>query len=282
MDERKAQQARQALYNDLESGRTTPEAAEDQARALGVEALTPNLDLARFDPMNETHWTLAMAVAWITWADLERVRDCLPRWREIHRSWFWREHVDANSDIGAHARSGWFLEQTHKGEAPLLYLSLCEACEASEGAPLNSAQRHTVYEARQQLWAHLAASKISATTIHKGAPHAIPAYEWPHLEAGEHRERDALYLRRDAWMGPRYDSDVLLPHIDLLRLWPKPTAKRRGRPKTVGADVEAGIAKLRSDGRDVASMGDKALASELKRIGVETSPRTAGRIKRGA
>jgi hypothetical protein len=278
----KSREARRGLYRELESGRTTPEAAEDRARALGLEALTPTLDPAHFDPMSETHWTLAMAVAWVAWADLERVRDCLPRWRERHRSWFWREHVDANSESGAKIRGGWFLEQTHKGEAPLLYLSLCEASEASEGAPHNEAQRVTVHEAKRQLWACLAAGKISATTIYKGAPHAIPACEWPHLEAGELGERDALYLRRDAWMGLRYDSDVLLPHADLLRLWPTPTAKKRGRPPTKGAQVEAGIAKLKREGVDVESMSDKALAKALRAKGVKASPRTAGRKKRGA
>lgn len=220
MDEREAREARQALFNDLESGRTTPEAADDRARALGLEALTPSLDAAHFDPMSETYWTLAMAVAWIAWADLERVRECMPNWREKHLSWFWREYVDANAESGAQVRSGWFLERTHKGEAPLLYLSLCEASKAGEGAPPDLPQRHTVHEAKKQLWERLSSGEITATTLFNGAPHAIPAHEWTHLQADEHLERDALYLSHDAYLGPRYVSDVLLPRAGVLRLWP--------------------------------------------------------------
>jgi hypothetical protein len=282
MNEREKRDAREALYGDLANNRTTPNEAEDKARALGLEPLTPALDTARFDPMRETHWTLAMVVSWIAWADLERVRDCLPRWRQQHQSWFWRECIEGDGAGGVRERRGWLLEQTHKGEAPLLFLSICEAVEASEGAPSNAAQRFALNEANRLLWEKLAAGELKATTIFQAAPHVIPSHEWAFLRSGEHRYRDALYLDPDSWNGPRYVSDVLLPRDDVLRLWPATPAKRRGRRPGVGAKAETQIKAMRNEGVNVDAMGEKKLARALGARGVKISPRQAGRKKKGA
>lgn len=284
MNEREKRDAREALYGDLAGDRTTPNEAEDKARVLGLEPLTPALDTARFNPMRETHWTLAMVVSWIAWADLERVRDCLPRWRQQHQSWFWREFIEGDGAGGLRERRGWLLEQTHKGEAPLMFLSLCEAVEASEGAPLDSTKRYTINEAKRLLWEKLGAGDLMAVTMLDGVPTPIPAHEWPFLDHLEHRGADLLRAGRDMFAPARiYEAnDVLLPRDDVLRHWPATAAKRRGRKPVVGAKAEAQIQAMRSEGVDVDAMGEKKLARELSARGVKISPRQAGRKKKGA
>lgn len=232
MNEADKRKAREALFDDLSNDKTTPEEAEARARELGLEPITPTLDPALFDPMRETHWTLAMAVSWIAWADLDRVRECLPRWRAQDQDWSWREFIVGDGAGGSTVRAGYLLERTHKGESPLLFLSVCEAVEASEGAPLNSAQRHTINEAQRLLWEKLGSGELTASTVFNGAPHVIPAHEWAFLRAGEHRDRDVLYLDRDSWLGPRYDSDVIVPRDDVLKRWPAPQS-------TAGAETRA-------------------------------------------
>jgi hypothetical protein len=54
---------------------------------------------------------------------------------------------------------------------------------------------------------------------------------------------------------------------------------KRGRPVSIGAEARDGIERLKSKGVDIDKMGDKKLARALKAIGVEVSPRTAGRQK---
>lgn len=233
MNEREKRDAREGLYGDLANDRTTPNEAEDKARALGLEPLTPALDTARFDPMRETHWTLAMVVSWIAWADLERVRDCLPRWRQQHQSWFWRECIEGDGAGGLRERRGWLLEQTHKGEAPLMFLSLCEAVEASEGDPLDSTKRYTINEAKRLLWEKLGAGDLIAVTMLDGVPTPIPAHEWPFLDHLEHRGADLLRAGRDMFAPARtYDAnDVLLPRERVLTLWRAPVPTVAGEAK---------------------------------------------------
>jgi len=284
MNEQEKCDAREALFDDLANDRTTPSEAEVKARALGLEPLTPTLDQADFDPIRETHWTLTMVVSWIAWGDLERVRDCLPRWRQQHQSWFWRECVEGDGAGGLRERRGWLLEQTHKGEAPLMFLSLCEAVEASEGDPLDSTKRYTINEAKRLLWEKLGVGDLTAVTMLDGVPTPIPAHEWPFLDHLEHRGADLLRAGRDMFALARtYDAnDVLLPRGDVLRHWPATVAKRRGRKPVVGAKAVAQIQAMRSEGVDVDAMGEKKLARALGARGVKISPRQAGRIKRGA
>lgn len=216
---------RDRLFAELSDGALDPPEAERRAAELGLGELTPRLDPARFDPMRETHWTLAMAVAWIAWADLERVRDCLPRWRERHQSWFWRECIEGDGNGGLRERSGWLLEQTHKGEAPLMFLSLCEAIEASEGAPPDAAQRSTIHDARADLWAKLDAADLAAIAMVNGTPSSIPKHEWAFLQLIEHQGADVLRAGRDMFMpATTYNAnEVLLRRDDVLRIWPAPT-----------------------------------------------------------
>jgi hypothetical protein len=282
MNEREKRAAREVLYNCLANGRTTPAKAEVEAHKLGLAPLTPALDLACFDPMGETYWTLAMAVSWIAWADLGRVRDCLPRWREQHQSWVRREYTEDNGDGSLRNRAGWFLERTYEGKAPFLMLQIREAINADEGLPFDPAQRHTIYAARHLLWEKLGNGELTATVIFDGAPHAIPAHEWPRLYSSASHDRDILYLGRDFWQGPRYDSDVLVRRDDVLRLWPAQARKQRGRKPSVGAAAKVQIDAMRAEGMNVDGLSQKELAKKLGGRGVKISPRHAAAVRAAA
>lgn len=218
--------ARDLLFDDLSHGRIEPAEAEARASELGLSPLNPALEVAKYDPMVENFWTLAMAVAWIAWRDIDRVRDVLPSWRRDHQDWFYREYRVPDDAGGWRKRAGWILERVHKGEAPFMFLSLCEAIDASEGNPLDPAMRLTIRTAREQLWQRLGDGELAATTAIEGAGIVqIPAHEWAFLAHGESRERDVLYVRNDTWRGPKYAGDVLIPRKSLLTLWPGEVAQ---------------------------------------------------------
>ena len=190
--------ARDLLFDDLSHGRIEPAQAELRARELGLRPLNSELDVTQYDPMAENHWTLAMAVAWIAWRDIDRVRDVLPSWRRDHQDWFHSEYRVPDGAGGWSNRAGWILERVHKGEAPFMFLSLCEAIDASEGNPIDPAMRLTIRAAREQLWQRLGDGELAATTVIDGAGIVqIPAHEWAFLEHGEiSRARRALYPER--------------------------------------------------------------------------------------
>ncbi|MEQ1819535.1 MAG: hypothetical protein ABL871_13080 [Terricaulis sp.] len=252
-----------------------------KATELGLGSLTPTLDPAHFDPMRESHWTLAMVVAWIAWADFEHVRDCLPRWREQHQSWYWREYMEGDESGGWRKRGGWLLEQTHKGEAPLMFLSLCEAVAASEGVSPDSAQRLSIHDARLDLWDKLAAGDLTAVTMRDGAPRQIAAHEWPFLHHLTHRDADVLRAGRDLFVpAVTYDANgILMRRDDVLRLWPSQPQRRRGRKPGVGLKAKEQIEAMRAEDLPVDKLSQKELAKALKQRGVIISSRQAAKIR---
>jgi hypothetical protein len=52
---------RDDLIDDVQNGRMSPEAAEEEAARLGLPPLAPVPDPASYNPMVETWWTLVMA-----------------------------------------------------------------------------------------------------------------------------------------------------------------------------------------------------------------------------
>lgn len=117
-----------------------------------------------------------------------------------------------------------------------------------------------------------------------GAPlEQIPGLQW---SAHGGLQLKAGYTGLAAfWPGKSETAAFIWISVDaeqLLRIWPEQGAKRRGRPPTKASLVKQAIDDLREEGVDVDALGDKALARKLKAAGVNASPRTLGRIKRGA
>src|SRR3954462_8238264 len=82
---------RDKLFEDVRYGRITPDEAEAKAKRLGLEPLAPQPDPADFNPMGETWWTLAMAVAWIASRSHTEVLRVWDQYRLQCSDWHFRE-----------------------------------------------------------------------------------------------------------------------------------------------------------------------------------------------
>jgi hypothetical protein len=71
----KAQALRDELFRRASIGELTGDQADVEAVRLGLGSLSRRPGPEEFRPEIETHWTLSMAVAWITYLDLDEVRE---------------------------------------------------------------------------------------------------------------------------------------------------------------------------------------------------------------
>src|SRR5687768_9991396 len=56
-------------------GKISPEEAENEAAAKGSKPFASQPEMPAFDPMQESRWTITMAIAWIAWRDTGLVRE---------------------------------------------------------------------------------------------------------------------------------------------------------------------------------------------------------------
>lgn len=118
-------------------------------------------------------------------------------------------------------------------------------------------------------------------TADGGPLEQIPGLQWS--EHGGLRLKPGVTGLAAFWPGKSESPAFVWLSVDtkqLLRLWPQQDAKRRGRPPTKGPQAAQAIEALREGGVNVSAMGDKALARELRTVGVVVSPRTVGRKRR--
>jgi hypothetical protein len=198
-------------------GKVTPQEAEAEARAKGFEPFERQPELPAFDPMRESRWTIVMAVAWIAWRDIRRVRENCAGFRSECSHWIFREWNEPDENGGAFVqRAGWFLESWH--EATTVRLSLLETIlKAREELPPTF--QMPVREAEEVLWRALSDGHLTAEALNEdGRPVDIPAREWSYLKLFEDGKRDALRYgaldRRDPF------TEVKLRRDDLIVLWP--------------------------------------------------------------
>ena len=184
-----------------------------------------------FDPMRETWWTLAMAVAWIAWRSPKRVRENWNAYRAECWDWYFREWREGP---GGHTFGGYFLEQ--RKASTLVRLGLSEAFEDHQGQA--AAPGMTVKDAIDALWVGLGEGLFQATGIStKTADRVpIPEYEWPDLQHIEERDRDVLRFWREGHLPSGGYDKVLLPGGALVQLWvpQRPKTSRPHLPPTAG------------------------------------------------
>ncbi|MEQ1608666.1 MAG: hypothetical protein ABL956_06830 [Hyphomonadaceae bacterium] len=224
------------MFEKLENGLINPEKAEVTAKRRRLGPLNPLPDPADHDPMRSTHWTLAMTVAWISWRDMERVREVSPDWRKQLKAWVHRDLQVPDADGRYGKQSGWRLEPAHKDFPPLLEMSLSEAAEVSEGTTSARLQRMTIRQALSELWDELARGKIEGTTVVGGKPWTIPATEWGLLEPHELGGRDVLIVRSATTSRLMYEELVVLLRRDVLELWPEQETVHQS-PQLVRHDI---------------------------------------------
>lgn len=151
-----------------------------------------------------------MAIAWIAFRKMDKVRDWWDEYRSNCRDWRISRYPDPVT--GVH-RTGWILETRKRATLASLYMSVF--IDADEWNELVASPR----EAARALWdalrdEYLAASGIDPET---GRRVAIPALDWHELKPVQaHGEVDEL---RHHQLGTGF-RDVLLAAADLQRCWP--------------------------------------------------------------
>lgn len=171
---------REALIGLVMDGVMTSKEAEKFKESWGLAPLSEYPDPTTFDPLRLPTWTFAMAVAWIAWRDIGRVRETRDDYRE--HCWEW---VDLDRVVAV--RGG---EESYKinGEElrPLkpvsaTSLGLLEALGTDE----RGGQLFSVKSAREDLWRALALGNITATGLDRRGrlfrfpPTSGPISNWP-------------------------------------------------------------------------------------------------------
>lgn len=209
---------RDELISLVRYGKIKPEEAEAEAAAYGLPPFESKPSLPAFDPLQESRWSLAMAVAWIAWRDIELVRENCPGIRSEWWYWYfreWNEPVDGGTSFAR--RAGWFLEA--RPEATTVWLSVSETLMRTRGELPPSFQMK-VSEAEKVLWRSLSQGDLTAEALNeRDRPVDIPAREWSYLKLFEDGKRDVL--KYDALDRATPFTKVKLKRDDLLRLWPE-------------------------------------------------------------
>lgn len=143
----KSQQLKERLLERAKYGEITGEQADAEAMRLGLGSLSREPGDGEFRPEAEANWTLPMAVAWITYRDLEVVREWSAPFRENCLDWRW-QRWRAGTD--GHIHEGWYLEQRSKPTLPQLVLSAVCDQEADGKQPAMP-----FHEDRKALWTTL-------------------------------------------------------------------------------------------------------------------------------
>ena len=164
---------RDELISLARHGKVTPEEAEAEAQASGLEPFEHQLELPAFDPMHEPWWTIAMAVAWIAWRDLKRVRENCAGFRKECTHWIfreWKQPVEGGTKFAVQA--GWFLETL--SPPTTVRLLLMEAALVARGEVPATSQM-SVRDAEAALWRALSECHLVAAGLdEEGRPQKFP------------------------------------------------------------------------------------------------------------
>jgi len=205
---------RDELVTRVRKGELTPEEAEDEASRLGLEPLRQNPDPEDFDPMNEPHWTLPMAVAWIAYRTPEAVREYWDVYRSKCWDWIFKENW---SGPDRKAYSGHVLEL--RDRATLEDLKLDEIIGGFLGD--DGSREISVPEAIKALKDALGIPILPASGVNSstGKREALPADIWQDLEFGVKDDRD-IVRSRPVRGGSDYRFEHLtVPSGAMMQLW---------------------------------------------------------------
>jgi len=238
-----AEQARAKLFDDLYFGRIEPDEAEDLAEQQGVGPLKPRPSPSVYeanDPNHLARWSICMAVSWIAWRDLDRVREACDAFRRECYSWQrhrWQESNGVRARAarrkgeGVESGEGWKLEKL--GDATI------EGLLDVELDPDAKPKYHSVTDAKDRLWSAAVEGRIIADGIKAvdGTPVDIPCSEWRFLVTREHLPFDVagncsrpVDLAIPAGPLDRIYCEVGFSRGRLLELWPADCAAPTSNP----------------------------------------------------
>jgi hypothetical protein len=245
---------RAQLFEDLRNGHRdgkefNPDEAERIAAELGLEPLNPLPDPRQFDPHRLSHFSLFMAIAWIAWRDLDRVRAFDNDYRRQHKRWMFREAPPRRvisrepgrgrriEEIQSNEPGGWWLEDMKDAS---LYDLKFEALH-------RSAEPHhlSISDALASLWVAASDGKISGEAIRVADNTVvdIPSREWRLLKPREDSDlRAGPYgLVVDLSMEPSSLTSmygaVAFPRATLLQLWPARGASPSSSPNEMATHL---------------------------------------------
>jgi hypothetical protein len=203
---------RDILLDQVRRGQKTPEQAEQAAAMQGFGPLATKLDPVAFDPDQMLWWSLPMAVAWIAWRKSASVSEHCAEYEEPHTRWVpgsWNVLINGGEEV----------ERIDGHELKTLG-------PPTLGRLLQPpATRAAVVDAEQQLFAGLAAGRITAIAKDaEGNAVEIPKREWPYLELFEDGQKDVfkrgdlLDSGLDSWQA---FSEIKLSRDELKQVWPE-------------------------------------------------------------
>ncbi|MFN8831657.1 MAG: hypothetical protein ACK5W0_17565 [Labrys sp. (in: a-proteobacteria)] len=203
---------RDELIDAVRHGRKFPYEADTEALRLGLEPLSFEPNPAAFDPMRETFWTPAMAIAWIASRTTHAVREMWNAYRAECRDWHFR---DWRVGLDGPIHSGYFLET--RRPATLMTLRLIEAMSRQRD---ESPGKMTVADAIGALMTALQEGQITASglPLGSGSRATVAPAEWHDLEHFEEDEEDQFHGRPGVEYRGGY-STVLLPRATIIGLW---------------------------------------------------------------
>jgi hypothetical protein len=218
---------RNEIISLVRHGTMTPEQAEAHALAKGWEPFATRPEMPAFDPMRESRWTIAMAIAWIAWRDDELVRQNSLKFSSECWDWVWRKwNQPTNAGTEFTLRAGWFLEQWNEPTAIRL---LIQEVGLKRRNSLPETARLSVAKAEEVLWEALGVECLVAEALDaNGRPTAVPAREWSYLKLFEERKRDVI--KYDALDRTPPYTEVKFKRVDVLRLWPAVSQYRELKP----------------------------------------------------
>jgi hypothetical protein len=207
--------ARDDILHRAQIGELTPDQAEAEAGKAGIGPLAEEPPLPQFDPMEEPHWTLAMALAWVIWTDPDRVRSY---WNDYRRKcWVWRYRENRVPPDGQ-IQKGWHLEQ----EKPVSLHDVW-TCESSRSPSDDKATS----EALDALLKAFQAGKLVATGIPYRQEHRqqIQPHEWIDLSSIDYADgrEEAVFSHTGVL---RFEA-VRVARADVQAIWPSPPSSAK-------------------------------------------------------
>jgi hypothetical protein len=207
--------ARDEIAEALKYGQLKPKEAEARLLELGLPALAPQPDPAKFNPMGETWWTLPMALAWIAWRSPREVLEAWDPYRTECSDWHLREWREGP---GGPAHVGYFSEQREPATMMLL-IQREENDRAHSALPEGFIP---IREAEVKLWKALSEGALQASGVDlaSGERVAIHSDCWRDLEIAEERKRAVLLTRRGSSVsGQPWFEDVVLRRHKVMEIW---------------------------------------------------------------
>lgn len=219
---------RDALIGKVQYGEMSPAEAEAEAASLKIGPLECRPDAKNFDPTKETFWTLPMAVIWIAYREMDKVRE----WWDPYRAECWDWHFRKwRIGFDGPFHEGHFLEQRHTATLARLRLAAIFQEDSDRFPTVKMSVKEAIENA---LWVALREGLIEAvgTNVMTGARENIAAAAWQDLESHEENERDVV-ATPIASPGDqiRYEQ-VLVWRKAIIGMWPDSQPPPPIRPET--------------------------------------------------